>query len=596
MISVVLQRVVYPEKSEQQGDMYVRQAPGAALAIGEDSVSSDSAAIVFDTYFNTFSLKKWKKYTMLQQVRLRIEIHGNARLVLTAISLERAGALSREVVSLEVSNGAPQPVVLDYPPDVRADALGFRVEPLAPGVVVRGGAYETDADGLRDVNLALAICTCRREEYVRKTIATLREAVFDAEDSMLRGHLRVYIADNGRTLDVQALQSADVRIFPNKNTGGSGGFTRAAIEALRDESFHATHVILMDDDISFRACSLERNYAFLRLMKEEYRVSMLGGAMMRTDSTNIQHAAGETMYMRSRVFNKMGCDMNRLEDVLRNEVEEDINYLGWWYCCVPAEVFGRWGFSMPMFVQYDDIEFGLRTKDVPKITLNGVCCWHLPFEKKWSDAKNYYAVRNRAVMDCITFDNYTKLWLRYAMLKESLKRIIQFSYSDAHFALRGIEDFLKGPQWLIAQDPVALNTEVMSAGEKLLPPEELPGVPDPKSIRRKKDVDYNLVRRAFRFATLNGWILPGWRKLVPVETFDPPPQFLYGARSALKWNDDAGKGLVAEKSYRQAFAVFRHLFKVYRLIDRDFDNAVGEYRRLRGWLTSEEFWHNYLGF
>ena len=278
--------------------------------------------------------------------------------------------------------------------------MTFHISPLSSEFRLYGGAYisDIDEDLLPEVSLALAICTYRREDYIARTMKTLEEGVFSNPNSILHGKIKAYISDNGNTLKAEDFNAEYVSLFPNMNSGGSGGFSRAAIEAMHDNGFKPTNIILMDDDIQFEVDAIERTYTFLRMLKPKYHIHMLGGAMFRTDRRNIQHAAGETYTLNGIIFNKVDYNMNGLRDVLRNEVEERINYFGWWYCSVPANLFEKAQFSLPLFVQYDDIEFSLRNKDVPKITLNGICCWHLPFDKKWSGFKNTPSEINQSLM------------------------------------------------------------------------------------------------------------------------------------------------------------------------------------------------------
>ena len=54
---------------------------------------------------------------------------------------------------------------------------------------------------MRDVKIGIGICTFRREEFVRKNLKILKEAILEKDSSPLYGHMEVFIADNGRTLE-----------------------------------------------------------------------------------------------------------------------------------------------------------------------------------------------------------------------------------------------------------------------------------------------------------------------------------------------------------------------------------------------------------
>ncbi len=49
---------------------------------------------------------------------------------------------------------------------------------------------------------------------------------------------------------------------------------------------------------------------------------------------------------------------------------------------------------IPLFIHYDDIEFGVRNKNQGIVFLNGVGVWHKGFELLFSGANMYYDTRN----------------------------------------------------------------------------------------------------------------------------------------------------------------------------------------------------------
>ena len=52
-------------------------------------VLPEKEAVRFDTYFNAFSLAKWKKYTRLENLRLTLTLRGNFYVELGGASLTR---------------------------------------------------------------------------------------------------------------------------------------------------------------------------------------------------------------------------------------------------------------------------------------------------------------------------------------------------------------------------------------------------------------------------------------------------------------------------------------------------------------------------
>ena len=302
---MILQSIGWPDRIEDR-ELFYRSEGSVELEPKAGAFHLKDCPVRFDTYFNAFSLRKWKKYTRLERVTLALEVKGSVEVSLLCHNLEgeddlhptdkdlpEVNALTATVYSQTFQCDDYTAVALEYPEEcLDALALSFVVSPMSPEASIRGIAYQTEADA-QPVNLALAICTYKREDYVIANMEMLRRDVFDNPVSPLSGHVRVYIADNGQTLDASRFEGLPVTVYPNKNSGGSGGFSRAAIEAIHDEDYSATHVILMDDDISFNVWALERNHSFLSLIKPEYAQNLIGGSMLNGGHRHWLYTAGD---------------------------------------------------------------------------------------------------------------------------------------------------------------------------------------------------------------------------------------------------------------------------------------------------------------
>lgn len=591
---MILQSIAWPERPEDK-PLYYRcadaTAAGGTLRLGD-------APATFDAYFSMFSLAKWRKYTRLGGVALRLELRGDAEVALLRHHLAD-GAIQTEAVRSEAfSCGDFRQITLEYPDCDGAEALSFTLKPLAPGAQARNIAYVAAADAPepQDVRLALAICTYRREACLDATLALLRRTVFDDPASPLRDRLRVYVADNGRTLDAARYAGLPVRVLPNPNAGGSGGFSRAAIEAVHDPDFPATHVILMDDDIELPAGALERNAAFLSLLRPEYRDSLMGGAMLNADHRCLVQA-GQQLYTLDGIVNdKKGLDLSRAENALLCEREQPANYFSWWYCCVPAALLERRGYALPFFVQFDDVEFGLRWPEAPKLMLNGVCCWHEPHERRDGDAQYYYNLRNFTVVNCLYMPDYAARDLKKLLHGQCVHLLLTYSYRRAHLMLRGVEDFLRGPDWLSRQDPAAINDEVRAASDAVVPVDALPVKADPDAALRSDAFSQGPLTRLIRRLTLNGWLLPAKRRPVVVELYRPPMQYFFRADTVVKVDRFTRRATLSRRSYREALALLRRLRRVEKAVDASYDAAAAVYRARRDHLCSEAFWRAFLGF
>ena len=489
-------------------------------------------------------------------------------------------------------------VTLDYPACEGAAAVSFEARPLPGGASLRKMAYVAagEVPEAAEVNLALAICTYKREDFIAANMEVLRRGVFDNPASPLRGHLRAYISDNARSLEVSRFEGMPVKVFPNPNSGGSGGFSRAAIEALSDADYATTHVILMDDDISFNAWALERNYTFLSLLRPGFADHLLGGSMLNANHRHLLYTAGDILTLERVTNDHPDMDLRTLENVLILAGDIPCDCFGWWYCCVPASVMRTRGYSMPFFFQFDDVEFSIRCKDLPRIMLNGLCCWHYPHERNDADTRYYYCYRNFSVTYSLYYQKYTADYMKQKLKEDVMYLLFTFGFRRAELMMRGAEDFLKGVDWLISQDTDALHREIIQAADKIQPVSELTVPFNPDTLKHKEDINQSRWRRYLRWITLNGWLLPARRSVTVVENYKPPMQYFFRAGTVVKYDVTGKTALAVRRSHREALSVLKHMRRTLKAIDRDFDRAAADYRARHDEICSEAFWRQFLEF
>lgn len=139
----------------------------------------------------------------------------------------------------------------------------------------------------------------------------LKENLLNNENALSYGHLSVCISDNGGTLVREKIEDEHIRIVKNKNLGGVGGFTRTMFEHMRDDSI--THVLLMDDDAVISPEAIERTYTLLTLLKEKYRMAVIGGSLLREDLPTLQYECGACWNDGDIVANNHNFDMTQLK-------------------------------------------------------------------------------------------------------------------------------------------------------------------------------------------------------------------------------------------------------------------------------------------
>ncbi len=430
----------------------------------------------FMTYYGALSLRKWALYADVRDFELHVTARGRY-----AVTVEYADAWAypSTVVDgerLEFDDrGGLATHVIGVAAGERPNAhgavpvlVGFRVE-TQDDCDFRTVGWFAHAGSVRDVRLAICTTTFKKERYIAANVGKIRRDLLygTAEEyERLRGddafdevsaHLVMNVVDNGRTLDAEGLSGGGVRVIPNVNAGGAGGFARGMVEAV-DEG--ATHALMMDDDVSFCTEAFVRTFNLLRVVRDEYADAFVSGAMLSMYDVDIQ--SEDTGFMNYRGYCqpvKPPLRLSLTHEVVHNEAFEptlyrkecqDIRqrYAAWWYCCIPVTQIRRRGLPLPLFVRFDDVEYALRDGDDAGrrfMTMNGICVWHEPFFLRYDAAvERYQTTRNaliaRAASGIAPMSDFD------SMIKEAFYlEVRRLNYADAELVCEGVEDFLAGP-------------------------------------------------------------------------------------------------------------------------------------------------------
>lgn len=590
-----IQNIVWPKVGLcTEEKMYFRKNEKVHY-VNEKELELDKGGMLsFDTYFNGLSIAKWKKYTKIGNVSLRLKVKGKIRIRLIAKDKIHKDIFTTILSEIRINAPEVEEIILPYPDHIKG-ILSFELCALSNHSVFCGGYYDAqvEKDDLHRAKIGIVICTFKRESFIEKNLETLNSSIFKNQDSPLNGHMEVFISDNGQTLDIERLQSEMIHIVKNRNTGGAGGFTRGLIEILnRNSEAGITHALLMDDDIAIEPESLIRTYRILTLLKDEYADAFIGGAMLRNDKQNIQVESGASWNAGRLISLKSGLNMNKCKNCLHNEVEEYREFNAWWYCCLPMSVVSYENLPMPIFIRGDDVEYGLRNMK-HLILMNGICVWHEPFENKYSSFLSYYILRNQLIDNALHFPQYSKKNLKKDLLGSVLREIMYYRYKNVELLIRGVEDFLKGIDWLIETDGEALHKEVMSAGYKSVPVESL-DMPFLYEIYNdsRTEKDFGL-KRVLRLITGNGYLLPTNRDNI-VAMASVRPYNAYRAKRIMYFDVTTQKAFITEKNTREVLYCIRRLIKAFRMIDKRYEKVRKEYRQRSCEVQNIDFWKKYL--
>lgn len=573
----------------------------------------------FTTYFNSLPTVKWLKYTNAEKFYLHIEYCGSSFVLNERVANcydWESRELSEYSRAIDAANGWSS-LDLELHPEGGEILHGFSIS--SEGAVnIRNIYYYTEIDeGLvRHVELALATTTFRKESYIKRNLELIRKGVFDSQENVAE-HFNVHVIDNGRTLDCVDLQSEHIRIHPNPNVGGSGGFAYGMMIAT-EQIPEATHVLLMDDDVEVLPESFIRTYNVLSLAKDEYSEAFLSGAMMSLEEPNLRtEDLGFFTFSGNFSPLKPAGFMTNLHDAVETEAyEAPVNeygdttqqYAGWWYCVIPTSTIKRFGLPLPLFVRADDAEYSLRCQ--PKfMTMNGICVWHNEFRFKYSAAVERYQVsRNTLICQATTGIAPQSDFLREIHHEVQLD-LKKFNYADAMLAVKGLEDFLRGPEFIASPVAESRFMEANREKEKLVPIEDVRAELDELGVDLDRLSYWNLNNDGLRsrfeaakdFVTFNGQRLVNEenKRLGKVAVIDAAG-WVYPAYSIR----NAGTIVVVDMPNRKCAIrhynkdKFNEVWSRYKSAAKEFrknKKALYEaYASYRDKFTSYNFWKDYL--
>ncbi|MCI9419973.1 MAG: glycosyltransferase family 2 protein [Eubacterium sp.] len=594
---MILQNMIFPKEGIcEENDLYFHVISGSAHMEQGELVLEPGTEISFLTYFNSFSGGKWHEYTQVHEGNAVLHVNGMCQVSLFRTKLSDAG-LIRELVC-ETSALQPPNDTVSLPFTLHGFEWIYYVSIRSTGKTsILGGCFDTSATAQNPAYLAIGICTYRREPFVQKTLQTLRTWILDDPESALYGHVHVFVSDNGNTLPLDKRYGDHIHVVYNKNAGGSGGFGRCMLEALRAQHTHPfTHILLMDDDIILEPEAVFRTYMFLSLLQESYKNHLLGGSVLRVDTPYIQNENGANWNNGQFDILKAGYDLRNELAVVENENRLPFDYNGWWYCCIPMKRDFDRSLPLPVFIHIDDVEYSLRFHQ-NIITLNGISVWHGAFFNRRASSMEYYDMRNGLICDAIHHPDYSKKRIKNRICHQLIAKLLKFRYEDQNLILRGVEDFCKGVNFLKEQDPVQLHGEIMKMGYQ---PEDVSSLlaechvetyyEKPTEDEFYRPLSFSTKQKL----TLNGWLLPGKKDCIPI-AMGAHPRFWYRCKKALLFDPDSNKGVLVKRSYSQLFVTLARCMRARRLIQKNYDRVVDDFQKHAGELMTKEFWEKYLG-
>ncbi|MGH3978314.1 MAG: glycosyltransferase, partial [Pseudonocardiaceae bacterium] len=408
--------------------------------------------VSFAAYFNAFAASYWRRWSTLSSVHLRLTLEGSGRV---DVYRSKADATQIHVHGELVEGRRELDVELDLTPFEDGGWYWFDLSTEDTELVLVSGGWYSPHDAPGRAAVTIGMPTFNRPT---DCVATLQAI---GADELVRSVVTaVVIPDQGankvRDQDgfarAQAVLGDRLRIVDQGNLGGSGGYARVMYEALQNTD--CEQILYMDDDIVLEPDSILRAVAFSRFARDPM---LVGGQMLQAQARSRLHAWGEVVdrhRMRWSNAPNTEYDHDFAQDSLRQTKwlhrRADVDYNAWWMCLIPRTIAVDIGLPLPLFIKWDDVEYGLRARDAgyPTATVPGVAIWHMSFADKddATDWQAYFHLRNRLVGAALHGTEARPTAMLADSLKHALKHALAMEYSTLALQEMAIRDFMAGPQ------------------------------------------------------------------------------------------------------------------------------------------------------
>ena len=419
----------------------------------------ENQRVSFGTYFNGFAASYWRMWTIVDDVVLNVKITGAGASVIVYRSMPNGR--SQRVDSAIVDGEDTEEFGFDLPLAPFGDGGWYWFDVVAgpTGAMLEEATWaaEVPADRAEPGSVTIGITTMNRPEFCAKLLGQIGrdqdvQAILDEVIVAEQGTQKV--ADDPRFPAAQDSLGGKLRVIEQGNMGGSGGYARAQFEAL--EAGRSTYVLCMDDDVVCEPESIVRAVTFGDLCR---RPTIVGGHMFSLYSKARLHSFGEIIN-RYRFWWMSPPTVETDWDFAARNLRSarwlhrriDVDFNGWFMCLIPTEVLRRVGLSLPLFIKWDDSEFGLRAGEhgFPTVTLPGTAVWHVPWTDKNDalDWQSYFHQRNRTIAALLHSPYERGGRVVRESFNHQIKHLFALQYSTAELRHRALEDVLAGPERL----------------------------------------------------------------------------------------------------------------------------------------------------
>ena len=438
-------------------DLYARVERGAARRERTRVHLAPGSTVSTNTYFGRFHATYWQRWTPISEIRVEATLTGTGRVRLMASDTNKVWR------------------IVDVQDVQDADHVSIRLTGRIDRFVDGGGMWldistETGELTVTDVRwTVLAPRSVPRTDVVICTftpvddcLTTLAALYGDQEALATVGRVQVVdqgsdpMASRDRFGELVGQFGDRLRYVRQANLGGAGGFTRGLFDATAGPAQQHADVLLMDDDVLLEPEILIRLTAFAACTTHP---TIVGGQMLNLLHPAHLHISAEKadpeelrvgipMPGALREAYLLGLDERQLP--INQERRVDTEYNGWWSCLIPAQIVREIGYPLPLFFQWDDIEFGYRARahGFPTVALPGAGVWHADFGwKDWDEWHRYFNMRNGLITAAL-HTGFSVRRITNQLGKLFGQYVVAMHYGLAATMLEAVDDFLAGPRAL----------------------------------------------------------------------------------------------------------------------------------------------------
>lgn len=563
----------------------------------------------FGSYFNAFPASYWRKWTSVQDIRLEITTSGPG-----SVSVYKSNARGslQHVDTKRVSDRTTTTFDLSLKPFGDGGWYWFDLVAGSEDFVLEAAQWLTSEEPREAGSVTLEITTLNKPDFCLNNLQILAahpENLKHLKEILVVDQGTQKVADEPGFNEVRNALHGKLRIIDQDNLGGSGGFARGMYEAVENGS---DYVLLLDDDVVVEPESITRLLTFADRCKSP---TIVGGHMFDLHNRTVLHTFGEIVNVWRFQPDQPVAQQILGHDFVRSNLRQtpwlhrrvDVDYNGWWMALIPTAVIRDIGLSLPVFIKWDDAEYGLRAKAAgyPTVSMPGAGVWHV----SWIDKDDlvgwqaYFHTRNRLIA-ALLHSPYAR---GGRVVRESgymdIKHLISMQYYTAKGRLMAMRDVLKGPGQL--HSILATKLPEIRAMASQYPdaqfqndPDAFPGPKMDKAPRHGRGFSAPSYLRLAPWAAKT--IVRQLSKPVPASTKERPQAFV--AHQDNKWwrmsqydsavvsNAEGTGASWYQRDPRKLRAMLTESAKLNAEILREWPRLREEYRKELAEITSIDAW------